>query len=143
MIRTATLQDAKAIRDLLDNLGYRASPAGVEKNLEVLLIHPDHHVLVYDVEAKVAGFIALYLVPSLAVDDGLAIINYLAVNEQFTRQGIGKALEGAALAIAWENGCDRMQVHCRAEREQAQGFYKSRGYREYPVFFQKRLIYAE
>lgn len=142
-IRTALSSDVKAISNLLRELGYPTPVDILQQRLAFFAQHPDHTILVYELDGVVVGFISVYFVPSLAVDDGLAIVNYLAVEEKHIGQGIGKSLEMEAERLAWERHCDRMQVHCRAERKNAHGFYKSRGYKEYPIFYQKRLIYAE
>lgn len=143
MIKTALSSDAKVICTLVRELSYPAVVNDLEQKLAFFAQHPDHAVLVYELDGIVVGFISVCFVPSLAVDDGLAIINYLAVDERYIGQGIGKSLEKEAEKMAWERHCDWMQVHCWVERTMAHGFYKSRGYREYPVFYQRRLIYAE
>ena len=142
-IRNAIPDDAEAIRKLLLQLDYPVNRKELKKRLEAGYLEKGHEVLVYEAAQEVIGFISVYFVRSLAVDDGLAVISYLSVDENHLGKGIGKALEQAAEKLAWERQCDRMQVHCRIEREKAHGFYKSRGYREYPVFYSKRLIYAE
>jgi len=143
MIRNAVKTDVNAIRLLLIQLGYPVNTIDLEKQLETVGTHQDHQVLVYEMNSKVVGFIAIYFVPSLAIDDALAVVNYLAVDEKHIGHGIGKALEQEAEKLAWDRQCDRIQVHYQLHREKAHGFYKSRGYQEYPVLYQKRLIYAE
>jgi len=143
MIRQANANDALAIRKLLLQMGYPANINDLGRSLNAVKGHNDHQVLVYEMNKEAAGFIALHFVPPLASYNTLAIINYLAVEERYLGQGIGKALEQAAEKLAWERGCDHIQLHCRLEREKAHGFYKSRGYKEYPVYYSKILIYAE
>jgi GNAT superfamily N-acetyltransferase len=142
-IRNATYRDAPAIRLLLDSLGYKTTISMLIGQLEKLSGSKDHHVFVYEQNKEIAGFIAVHFLPQLGFDGELAIITYLAVDAGQQRKGIGKQLEAYASQMAWQRKCDRIQLHCADWRTPAHDFYQKQGYREYPKYYTKRLVYAE
>jgi len=142
-IRNATYRDAPSIKLLLATLGYKTTTILLIPQLEKLFDGKDNQVWVYEVDKEVRGFIAVHFLPQLGFDGELVTISYLAVDETHQGQGIGKALEEYVAAAAWKRKCDRIQVHCSDWRTKANRFYQKQGYREYPKYYSKRLVYAE
>lgn len=142
-IRNATYRDAPSIKLLLEALGYKTKTVLLIPQLEKLFDGKDNQVLVYESDKMVLGFIAVHYLPQLGFDGELVTISYLAVDEEHQGQGIGKALEEYVVAAAWTRKCDRIQVHCSDWRAKAHQFYEQQGYREYPKYYSKRLVYAE
>jgi len=142
-IRNATYRDAPAIRLLLEVLGYKTSMSLLVYQLETLFGQNDHQAYVYELHQEVVGFISVHYVPQLAFDGEIAIISYLSVDEDVKGQRIDKALEQHVTEQAIKRKCDRIQVHCQDWRTPAHKFYEQQGYKEYPKYFTKRLIYGE
>ena len=143
MIRNATYKDAPGIRTLMNALGYNTTISLLIGQLERSFGQQDHQVVVYEQEKEVVGFISVHYLPQLGFDGGLVLITYLAVDAALASEGIDKALEEHVSAQAWKRKCDRIQVHCSDWRVPAHQFYQQQGYREYPKYYSKRLIYAE
>lgn len=139
-IRNATYKDAPSIKSLLAGLGYRATNSKLIMMLETTFTGKEHEVLVAIKANDIIGFIAVHYVPQLGVDGDLALVSYLAVDEDIRREGIGRALEGEVVERAMKRFCDRVELHCSIGRTDADRFYKKLGYDEYPTYFCKRLV---
>lgn len=142
-IRNATYRDAPTIKLLLEALGYTTSMSLLVNQLETLFGNNDHQVIVYELNKEVVGFVSIHFLPQLAFDGELAVITYLSVEETVKDQRIDIALEHYVTQQAIKRKCDRIQVHCMDWRAPAHQFYEQQGYREYPKYFTKRLVYAE
>jgi N-acetylglutamate synthase-like GNAT family acetyltransferase len=139
MIRKAKIEDAPAIRILLEQLGYPTIEGFVEERLPKMLSHPDQTLVVYEHEGSVVGFVSLHLVPQVALTGSFAIISYLAVHADYRNHHIGSKLEKYCVDFAAAQGCDRMQVHCHSRRADAHRFYERRGYAESRKYYTKSL----
>jgi N-acetylglutamate synthase-like GNAT family acetyltransferase len=142
-IRNATYHDAPAIKLLLEALGYTTRIGVLVNQLEMLFGKEDHQVYVYELRKEVVGFVSVHFMPQLAFDGGLVLITYLSVDDTVKEQGIARALEQYVAEQARKRKCDRIQVHCADWRVPAHQFYAQQGYREYPKYFTKRLVYGE
>nr|WP_299484509.1 GNAT family acetyltransferase [Acaryochloris sp. IP29b_bin.137] len=68
-------------------------------------------------------------------------INYLAVDPDHQRSGIGRELMLEAERRLLQKGCPKISLQIRDDNEQAISFYESIGFSRDPVFsFGKRLI---
>lgn len=139
MIRTARLTDAPAIKTLLDQLEYPGTDKFLEDKMRRLLQHPDAELVVYELEGRVVGFIAIAFITQLAVEGDFARISYFAVDETTRSQGVGKALEAYCTQRAAERHCSLVEVHCHERRKEAHRFYYRQGYSESPKYLIKRL----
>jgi GNAT superfamily N-acetyltransferase len=139
IIRSAVPLDAFAIRKLLEQLGYPASLDLVQRQLALLLSDEDEAFLIGETnDKKVLGFLSMHYIPQIAIEGDFARISYFCVDENARSQGIGTALEREACRLAWQRGCDRIEVHCHSARTNAHSFYLHRGYEESPNYFLKR-----
>jgi N-acetylglutamate synthase-like GNAT family acetyltransferase len=143
MIRNATYKDAPEIRCLLEALGYKTSISMLVDQLKALFGKEGHEVWVYELRNEVVGFVSVHYLPQLAFDGGLMLISYLSVDESVKDSGVDRALEQHITEQARIKKCERIQVHCLDWRTPAHQFYAQQGYREYPKYFSKRLVYAE
>ncbi|TKC06342.1 GNAT family N-acetyltransferase [Pedobacter frigoris] len=139
-IRTAAAGDAKAIQDLMNQLGYPTEDGFIEKRLEVLSKNLEHTDLIYELEGAVVGFISIHFIPQIAFDGEYAVINYFVVDDQVRSQGVGKALEERCTELATARKCKRILVHSNARRTDAHRFYLRQGFIEYPKDFIKKLL---
>lgn len=68
-------------------------------------------------------------------------INYLAVDPDFRRQGLGRQLMEAAEQLLVKAGCPKVNLQVRADNAKAISFYQQVGFNEDAVVsFGKRLI---
>jgi len=142
-IRTANYKDAPAIRQLLEALGYKTTISLLITQLEKLHGQKDHEIVVCELDKEIRGFISVHYLPQLGFDGELAIITYLSVEEGINNMGIGKELEQYVVIQALKRKCDRIQVQCMDWRTREHAFFEQQGYREYPKYYTKRLVYAE
>ena len=138
-IRKSILSDHTVISKLLTDLGYPNANGFVEKKLQQLINHNSAAVYVYELDGMVVGFIAIDIMLQLGLKGDILRINYLAVDEKYRSQGIGKELDEYVAAIAFQKNCDRIEVHCHERRTQAHPFYKRQGYTESPKYFIKAI----
>ena len=66
MIRRAMIQDAEAIRVLLNQLEYPTGDGFIEDKLPQMLAHPDQELLVYEFGKNVVALVSLHFVPQIA-----------------------------------------------------------------------------
>ena len=138
-IRKAILADQPAISILLNQLGYPGTETFLLQNLAVMLDQPTSEVFVYELDEKVAGFIAIDFIPQLATKGDFARISCFAVDETIRSKGVGRLLEEYCIRLATERKCDRIEVHCHSRRVDAHRFYERQGYEESPKYFIKML----
>ena len=140
MIRKATLADVPVLSNLLEQLGYPGTESYLKDNLAVMLAQPLTHVLVYELDGKVAGFIAFEFVRQLVVKGDFARISCFAVAADARGAGIGNLLEDHLTQLARARNCDRIEVHCHTRRVDAHRFYERQDYQESPKYFCKSLV---
>jgi N-acetylglutamate synthase-like GNAT family acetyltransferase len=142
-IRIATYHDAPTIKSLLAGLGYETRTSILVNQLEALFNREDQQVFVYEARKEVLGFVTVHFMPLLGFEGGVLFISCLAVDNEMKDQSIEKALEQFVSDIARRRKCDRIQVHCRDLRPSVHKFYVEQGYYEYPIYFNKQLVYGE
>ncbi len=139
-VREARRDDAPALANLLDQLGYPADEALIQRRLAGQLDHGDAGLLVAEGDdGQVLGFISLHVIPQLALEGDFCRISYLCVDVSARGRGLGERLVQAAEAYARARGCDRMELHCDWRREAAQRFYARLGYLEAPRYWRHSL----
>ncbi|HEY8607658.1 MAG TPA: GNAT family N-acetyltransferase [Noviherbaspirillum sp.] len=138
-IRGANPADGPAIAGLLAALGYPGTAGHVATSIDRLLAHPDAGLLVAEEQGAVIGFVSLHFIPQIAMEGDFCRISYFCVAEAARGRGIGAKLEEAVVALASGRGCDRIELHSHARREQAHRFYARQGYEESPKYLMKRL----
>jgi ribosomal protein S18 acetylase RimI-like enzyme len=138
-IRKAILADRPAISILLNQLGYPGTETFLLQNLAVMLDQSTSEVFVYELDEKVAGFIAIDFIPQLATKGDFARISCFAVDETIRSKGVGRLLEEYCIQVAAERKCDRIEVHCHSRRTAAHRFYERQGYTKSPKYFIKML----
>jgi GNAT superfamily N-acetyltransferase len=102
-VREATREDAAAVAQFLDELGFPADPGTVTRRLAGL--GPNDVVLIAD-----GGLVALHQIPLLAEGGALARITALVVSSAQRRAGLATDLLAATEGVARRWGCDRIEV---------------------------------
>jgi len=140
-IRRATLSDIVAIEELLDQLGYPDTAMFLVPKIKTIMSDTNAGVIVYELNKKVVGLIAINFVTQLAVKGDFARISYFVVNQAYRNTGIGQILESLCTNWAMHRGCDRIELHCSDYRTAAHEFYKRCGYNESSKYFVKKLTF--
>jgi GNAT superfamily N-acetyltransferase len=138
-IRPAQLSDGPAIALLLQSLGYPDTGVFIEAKLAQQLTHPDAQLIVALDGKQLLGFISLHFIPQIALPGDFCRISYFCVSETARSAGVGARLEQAAVMLAKQRQCDRIELHCHSRRTQAHRFYARQGYTESPKYLMKML----
>ena len=138
-VRDARGSDSAAIAALLGELGYPTQAGVVERRLAGIRKAGGSRVLVATVGTRVVGVVGLHVMPLLHRDRKLCRMLALCVSADFTRQGVGTRLMGAAESVARRAGCHRMELTTAPERTGAHAFYRRLGYAEASLRFAKTV----
>jgi len=140
VVRKAAPADADRLADLSTALGYPMAPDEASRRLGEISDHPDHRLLVADIEGRVEGWIQVSL-PRVFETLLQAEIAGLIVDEAARGGGIGRALLGAAEEWARAQGCLAIRVRSNVARERAHAFYEREGFAIIKTqrVFEKRL----
>jgi ribosomal protein S18 acetylase RimI-like enzyme len=123
-VREAEPGDLAAITDLVGQLGYPSEQAAVAGRLERLASDPSSWVYVAVDGERVVGLAAVHTMPVLERDDPTARITAMVVDEAARRSGVGRALLERLEGRARAEGCARIYLTTRCERESAAAFYR-------------------
>jgi len=85
------------------------------------------------------GVLVLRTVPTLSEPEDWAEITELYVRPAARRQGIGRALMGAALEYARRRGCTEIHLLVDPENEPALAFYRATGFHQDSWEMRRRL----
>lgn len=136
-VREASIGDADGISQVSSCLGYtQSSTEESKKRLEEVIASDTDIVWIYEDGTKIKGWIHLFVAFRLA-SEKFAEIGGLVVDQPYQRSGIGRKL--VETAIKWSEQKNlSLRVRCNSEREGANKFYKSLGFK-----FQKTQIVHE
>jgi ribosomal protein S18 acetylase RimI-like enzyme len=127
-VRKATPEDGAAIYAInKEAMGYDFPAEKTNLRLKFILELPEHDIFIAVVDQIVVGYIHIQDYECV-YGDGLKDILALAVNPDFHRMGIGKALITAAEKKAKDDGAVGMRLESGIERIGAHKFYESCGY---------------
>jgi GNAT superfamily N-acetyltransferase len=138
-VREAEPGDLEAMTDLVGQLGYPSEESAVAGRLERLAADPTSWVYVAVDDGRVVGVGALHVMPVLERDDPTARITAMVVDEGARRGGVGRALLDRLEETARAEGCARMYLTTRYEREGAVAFYRRMGFEDTSLRFVKDL----
>ena len=126
-VRRAAPGDAERLAALSTALGYPMTPDEAVRRLGEIADHPDHGLLVAEVNGRVEGWIQVSL-PRIFETPRQAEIAGLIVDEGARGAGIGRELLAAAEDWARAQGCRAIRVRSNVVRELARAFYEREGF---------------
>jgi GNAT superfamily N-acetyltransferase len=127
VVRAAAPADAARLADLSTALGYPLTPDEATRRLGGITDHPDHGLLVAEMDGRVEGWIQVSL-PRIFETPLQAEIAGLIVDEAARGGGIGRNLLEAAEVWARARGCRAIRVRSNVVRERARAFYEREGF---------------
>lgn len=139
-IRKARQEDTQAIASLLTQMEHPTPENLVAERLIQLINHPDHEIIVFELEEQVRAFMSIHFLPQIAYSGDFAMVSYFAVDHNLRSQGLGREMEEHCVQLAKERKCDRIELHSSIRRVDAHRFYLRQGYVEFPKYFSKKLI---
>lgn len=140
-LRQATRNDARAIADLSDQLGYPDLTGQTSGRLDYLIQSSDHAVLVACLDDDtVVGWCHAFLAYRIE-SDPFAELGGFVVAEDHRGQGIGRSLLGAVEEWVSERGISKLRIRSKSERNAAHGFFRRSGFQlaKDQLVFDKKL----
>jgi ribosomal protein S18 acetylase RimI-like enzyme len=138
-VREAEPGDLAGITHLVGQLGYPSEEGAVSGRLEGLAAEPRSWVYVAVEGERVVGLAAVHVMSILERDDPIARITAMVVDEGARGSGVGRALLGQLEERVRSEGCDRIDLTTRYEREGAAAFYRRMGFGDTSLRFVKDL----
>ncbi len=106
------------------------APSRMRAAFERIARSRDHHLLVAEVDGRVAGTLHLIVVPHLGHGlKPMAIVENVVVAAERRSMGIGEAMVEAAARIARRRGCYKVALTSNLVRKRAHRFYQRLGWR--------------
>lgn len=134
-IREATRADLPAILELAaqDSMSHAfeaSSPAPeYERALDEIQAHPDHRVVVAELDGEIAGTMQISYLPGLGFGGRWrAQIEAVRVRRELRSRGIGGEMMQWAIDRARARGCCLVQLTTNRERTDAHRFYTRLGF---------------
>lgn len=138
-MRDMTMTDAAAYACLMAVLGYPTSTDAARSRIEAILPEPDYRSFVAEWDGKVCGLVGVRLGWIYELDERVAQVLVLVVDEGMQGKGIGTALLNRAEAWAKEQGTVGASLVSGDHRLGAHRFYERRGYDARGKVFRKQL----
>jgi ribosomal protein S18 acetylase RimI-like enzyme len=138
-VREAETKDLAAITGLIGQLGYPSAEWAVAQRLERLAADPSSWVYVALKGDVVVGVASVHVMSILERDDPIARITAMVVDEEARGGGVGRALLDRLEERARAEGCDKIDLTTRYEREGTAAFYRRMGFEDTSLRFVKDL----
>lgn len=129
IIRSARLDDAEQISELIKGLDYQLSAEQVRSNIE-RLDRDGLPQLVAEVDGRIVGLLGLDRMEPLYRAKPVARMTILIVAESERGKGVGRALVDSAIAIAREWGCGMIEVTSNERLIDAHTYYRHLGFEQ-------------
>ena len=126
-IRAANPEDAAALVDLLQELGFPTAVGAVAQRLTALA-DGGEKVFVGIRGVEVLGLVTLHVTPVLHRPTPVGRMTALVVASRARRQGLGRALVAAAERHLAGAGCGLIEVTSNQKLVEAHTFYQQLGY---------------
>ena len=127
-IREMQAEDAEAVAELTEQLGYRRGADEVRRWIDGLA-STNHRqtAFVACLEGELVGWVEVSLERRLQSAD-FALIGGLVVSQEHRGHGIGKRLCQRAEAWSWDHAAAKLRVTSRSTRADAHRFYLREGF---------------
>jgi ribosomal protein S18 acetylase RimI-like enzyme len=138
-VREVQGEDLAAIVDLVGQLGYPSEEQAVAERLERLAADPMSWVYVAVEGQRIVGLAAVHVMSILERDHPIARITAMVVDDRVRGSGVGRALLEHLEQRARAEGCDKIDLTTRHERQEAAAFYRRMGFEDTSLRFIKDL----
>ena len=136
-VRAAVESDLPHVLALLDQMDDSMYPrrddAGEAARLSVfrqIAADPRQHLLVADVDGRMAGTVHLIVIPHLSRScKPSGLLESMVVDEAYRRKGVGAALLREVQRLAREAGCYKLALSSNLARRGAHRFYSRLGWK--------------
>jgi N-acetylglutamate synthase-like GNAT family acetyltransferase len=138
-IREASDDDAEAISELLEELGYPSDSAAVRRRMANMGTEGNQWTLIAEVDAEAVGMATIIVRHVINRDEPFGRLASVVVREGWRSNGIGAALLAKTEEICRAAGCSAIEVTSAERRTRAHSFYERHGFEERPRRFIKQL----
>ena len=138
-VRDADAQDANAVAALISRLGYPTNESEMGSRLAAISQDPTYRTFVATVGTMVIGVACGGLGRYYEKNGLYGRLVLLAVDDQWQRRGIGRALVTAVETWAYAQGANLMLVNSGHHRNDAHRFYERLGYAATGLRFVRQL----
>jgi GNAT superfamily N-acetyltransferase len=137
VIRQATEKDIPHILELYRQLAFSPPPPDTprpsveeyQKVFSKMSKMPGYRLLVAEEDDTIVGTTVVAVLPGIAHGTSpFAVVEYVVVDENYRRKGIGKLLMDYVKDIAGEAGCYKIMLTSDNRRVEAHEFYRSLGF---------------
>ena len=139
IIRDAQQNDAAAVAQLLDELGYPNTPEFALAKIKKLSGRRRDRVLIAEKDSRVVGILSLHIMPLLHKKGDLCRVSALVVRQENRGQYVGCRLMEMAETYARVNNCSCIEITSGDQRLEAHEFYHKIGYIKASKRFVKSL----
>lgn len=141
LIRDATKDDAVALANLMNELGYPTSLEEMEIRFKNIYDHPDYKTLVACANNQIVGMAGVVQNYFFEQNGKYVRIVAFVISNSYRNKGIGKQLLQAVEVWAKKTGATSIFLNCgnRDERKHAHKFYQDNGYQIKSSGYVKRL----
>jgi GNAT superfamily N-acetyltransferase len=136
-VRAATADDSGAVHDLARVMAvtFDVDQRAFHRAFAELVTDEGAHLLVADVDDRVAGYLLGFTHPSFFANGPVAWVEEVAVAADLRRHAVGKGLVAEFERRARDDGCQLVAL----ATTRAQRFYRALGYDEHAAYFRKIL----
>lgn len=139
IIRDMVPDDYKALKPLIDELGYPSTEDEIKERLQNIIIDKNFKTLLAELNGKIVAFIGLLKSYGYEINGPYIRIMALVVAEEYRNQGIGTQLIKVAEEWAQQNGATIITLNSGLKRMDAHRFYEHMGFRIKGYSFIKEL----
>ena len=131
--------DARAIAELLGELGYPTTADAVPRRLENMRADGGQWTLIAEDAGQVVGMATIIVRHMINRDEPFGRLASVVVKEGWRSRGVGAALMARTEEICRAHGCSAIEVTSAEQRPRAHDFYRRLGFEERPRRFIKVL----
>lgn len=131
VIRTARQEDAAALAELMNELGYPSTQAQMSERMEAILLQPAYTTLLACLGDSIVGMLGACHQHYYEHNGSYVRILALVTHKDHRKIGVAQTLLAAAEDWARERDAGALVLNCgnREERAAAHKFYAARGFR--------------
>lgn len=131
-VREAQREDLAGLLDLYTHLHEKSVPPigeRAKKVWEEILVNPSHHVIVAEVDGKIAASCTLIIVPNLTHGfRPFGLIEYVVTHGDFRKRGCGAAVLQYARELCGKEDCYKRMLMTGTKEESTLRFYERAGF---------------
>jgi GNAT superfamily N-acetyltransferase len=138
-IRTADLVDARALAELMTQLGYPTSQEEMSDRLAAIFPDPDYVTFVAEDRGKVVGMVGAAVLKYYEKNGVYGRVLTLVIDEARRGEGIGSLLIAETEKWLRDRSASYSIINCGKHRTDTHLFYEHRGYEATGLRFVKAL----